>query len=222
MRKLDIVPWGRSLEEYIKMFNLTSQELNLSILDCGGGPSSFNAEMTNAGHKVISCDPIYQFTDEEIGRRIQETYPVIIKAAQDNKDKFVWRDIGSPEQLGKLRMASMQKFLEDFHQARGRYLTDELPNLSFANKQFDLALCSHLLFTYSEQLSLEFHLASILEMYRVATEVRVFPLLTNFIGEVSPYLQPVMSQLAAYGYQVEIKQVSYEFQRNGNQFLQLI
>jgi hypothetical protein len=219
----NVVPWGRSLEEYIRMFDLTSEELELSILDCGGGPSSFNAEMTCSGHKVISCDPIYQFTANEIAKRIQETYPVIIEATQANKKNFVWREIESLEQLGQIRMAAMHKFLEDFPLGarEGRYVTDELPILSFSTGQFDLALCSHLLFTYSEQLSAEFHLASILEMCRVATEVRVFPLLTNFSGEPSPFLQPVMSQLAAHGCRVELGQVPYEFQRNGNQLLRV-
>lgn len=218
-----IVPWGRSLQEYIRMFDLTSDELKLAILDCGGGPSSFNAEMTRSGYKVISCDPIYQFTASEIKGRIQETYPVVLNNARANKESFIWKDIQSPEQLGQIRMAAMNKFLEDFPLGvrEGRYVKDELPTISFSTNQFDLALCSHLLFTYSEQLSVDFHLASILEMCRVATEVRIFPLLTYFSGETSPFLQPVMSQLTAHGYRVEIKQVPYEFQRNGNQLLRV-
>jgi 2-polyprenyl-3-methyl-5-hydroxy-6-metoxy-1,4-benzoquinol methylase len=53
----DIVPWGRSFAEYVKMFSLIPDDLDLRILDCGGGPSSFNAEMTNRGKKVTSIDP---------------------------------------------------------------------------------------------------------------------------------------------------------------------
>lgn len=219
----NVVPWGRSLDEYRRMFNLTSEQLKQSILDCGGGPASFNAEMSHLGYKVISCDPVYQFTASEIAQRIQETYPVILEAAKANQEKFVWNDIQSPEHLGEVRMASMTKFLQDFPQGvrEGRYLTDELPTLSFQNHQFDLALCSHLLFTYSEQLSFEFHLRSILEMCRVAKEVRVFPLIPNFSCEPSPYIEPLISQLSEQGYTVEIKQVAYEFQRNGNQLLRI-
>ncbi|WP_225225324.1 hypothetical protein [Komarekiella delphini-convector] len=55
----NVIPWGRSMQEYIKMFDLTSDELKLNILDCAGGPASFNAEMTCQGYKVISCDPVY-------------------------------------------------------------------------------------------------------------------------------------------------------------------
>ena len=56
-----VVPWGRSLKEYDKMFQLSGEEiLSKKILDCGGGPSSFNAEMTKKGGRVVSCDPLYR------------------------------------------------------------------------------------------------------------------------------------------------------------------
>lgn len=218
-----VIPWGRSMQEYIGMFGLTPDDLKLKILDCAGGPASFNAEMTHQGYKVISCDPIYQFTSDEIYQRIQATYQTIIDGVEINHDKFVWHNIQSTAQLGQIRMAAMEKFLADFPQGlqECRYLTDQLPALSFNNAQFDLAVCSHLLFTYSDQLDLEFHLASIIEMCRVAKEVRIFPLLVNMSGERSPQLQPVMRKLQERGYQVEIKQVPYEFQKGGNQILRI-
>ncbi len=215
-----IIPWGRSMLEYIQMFNLTPDELKLNILDCAGGPASFNAEMTLQGYKVISCDPVYQFTADEISQRIQDTYQIVIQGVKANQECYVWQNIQSPEMMGEIRMEAMGKFLEDFPQGinQGRYVTDELPVLPFATNQYDLALCSHLLFTYSEQLSAEFHLASIMEMCRVAKEVRIFPLL-QLSGEPSPWLQPVINQLQQRGYAAEIKQVAYEFQKNGNQML---
>ena len=39
-----VVPWGRSFDEYCAMFDLSDRDLDLKILDCGGGPASFNAE----------------------------------------------------------------------------------------------------------------------------------------------------------------------------------
>lgn len=219
----NVVPWGRSLPEYIKMFDLTLDDFKLTILDCAGGPASFNAEMTKRGYKVFSCDPIYQFTAAEIAQRIQETYPVILKGVQETRDHLVWRDIESPEQLGEIRMAAMRLFLDDFPVGvvAERYITAELPDLPFDSGKFDLALCAHLLFTYSEQFSLEFHLESVLELCRVAKEVRIFPLLVNFSNDVSPWLEPVMKHLQSQGYTTEIKQVSYEFQKGGNQLLRV-
>jgi len=219
----NVVPWGRSLEEYSRMFHLTERDLQLTILDCASGPASFNAEMTAKGYKVVSCDPLYQFTAEEIAKRVQEAYPAVMAGVQANQNKFVWRDIQSPQQLGEIRMAAMQQFLEDFPSGlrEGRYLADELPVLPFPTGSFDLTLCSHFLFTYSDQLSADFHLNSLLEMCRVAKEVRIFPLLVNMTGELSPLLQPVISELKKRHYQVAIKRVPYEFQKGGNQLLQV-
>lgn len=219
--KLDsVVPWGRSLEEYIKMFYLTYNDLKRKILDCAGGPASFNAEMTRRGHQVISCDPIYQFSANTIAKRIEETYPTVINGAVANQDKFVWTEIESPAKLGEIRMAAMRQFLEDFSLGcrERRYVTAELPHLPFKTSQFDLALCSHFLFLYSEQFSVRFHIDAIAELCRVAKEVRIFPIL-NMSGEVSPQLEPVIKELKERGYSLQIRRVSYEFQRGGNQLL---
>lgn len=219
----NVVPWGRSMDEYVRMFDLSPDELKLKILDCGGGPASFNCEMNRQGYKVVSCDPIYQFTADEIAQRIRDTCQKMIDGVRVTYDSFVWQNIQSPEHLGEVRMAAMKKFIEDFPVGikEGRYVTDELPNLSFNSSQFDLALCSHLLFTYSDQLSIDFHLASIREMCRVAKEVRIFPLLVSFSGETSPLLAPVINKLQELKYKVEIMQVPYEFQKGGNELLRV-
>lgn len=221
LRLEQVVPWGRSLAEYIDMFDLSRADLQGKILDCAGGPASFNAELTEQGCEVISCDPIYQFSAEEIAGRIEATYPVILQGVEANQQQFVWKMYESPEDLCQVRMTAMRQFLADFPQGlkQGRYQEASLPSLPFNSGQFDLALCSHLLFTYSDQLSLEFHIAAIREMSRVAAEVRIFPLLVNMTGEESPFVQPVLQELATQGYKVQIKPVAYEFQKGGNQLL---
>ena len=103
---------------------------------------------------------------------------------------------------------------------QGRYVDADLPHLPFADRQFDLAVCSHLLFLYSEQLSLDFHFASILELCRVASEVRIFPLL-ELGSKTSRHLQPITNGLAEEGYTVTIVTVDYEFQRGGNKMMQI-
>lgn len=218
-----VVPWGRSFAEYVRMFDLSATDLQRNILDCAGGPASFNAEMTQQGYRATSCDPIYQFSIEAIEQRIEEAYPLVIKAVEANAKGFVWRDIASLTELGQIRMAAMRQFLADFSQGQkaGRYLTHALPDLPFAASQFDLALCSHFLFTYSDQLSLSFHLESIAELCRVAAEVRIFPLLVNMSGELSSFLQPTIAAFELQGYDVQIRLAPYEFQRGGNQLLQI-
>lgn len=92
------------------------------------------------------------------------------------------------------------------------------PCLPFHDREFDLCLCSHLLFTYSEQLSADFHEKAILEMCRVAGEVRIFPLL-DMSGKLSPHLHPVCECLRRHGYAWDTVRVDYEFQRGGNRML---
>jgi hypothetical protein len=117
-------------------------------------------------------------------------------------------------------MSAMREFLADYPAGRreSRYLAGELPALPFAAKQFDLVLCSHFLFLYSEQLSLEFHRAAVTELLRVAREVRIFPLVT-LAGDRSPHVEGVIASIEASGGQPTIVRVPYEFQRGGNEML---
>jgi len=219
----DIVPWGRSFDEYVKMFSLTPDDRNLKILDCGGGPSSFNAEMTKRGKKVISIDPIYNLSADNIEIRINETYDDVINQTRVNVDKFIWQNISSVEELGRIRMAAMKQFLDDYEQGKieGRYIYTELPSLPFTDKKFDIALSSHFLFLYSSNLSLDFHRKAINEMVRVAREIRIFPLV-NVNAVPSPYVEHIKKELVKKGYTVAIEKVGYEFQKGGNEILRII
>ena len=69
----EVVPWGRSFNEYCRMFHLTDEDLQRSILGCADGPASFNAEMSRQGHRVVSCDPLYHLTTDQIKQRIDAT-----------------------------------------------------------------------------------------------------------------------------------------------------
>ncbi|WAH35918.1 class I SAM-dependent methyltransferase [Alicyclobacillus dauci] len=56
------------------------------------------------------------------------------------------------------------------------YVPTVLPNLPFADKQFDLTLSAHFLFTYAERLDYDFHIRTIKELARVTREeIRIFP-----------------------------------------------
>ena len=218
-----VVPWGRSLDEYVRMFDLAQRDLESRILDCGGGPASFNVEMHRRGRTVVSCDPIYQFSADDISRRIDETYETILQKTAQTRDNFVWHEMKSPEHLGQIRMAAMKLFLNDLPLglAEGRYRVAELPALPFRDAEFDLALCSHLLFTYSDLFTVEFHVDSIRELCRVAREARIFPLLPSFGSRHSPHLAPVARGLTKGGYRCELRRVRYEFQKGGNEMLRV-
>jgi hypothetical protein len=222
MKLEEVVPWGRSLAEYQSMFNLSATDLNAKILGCGDGPASFNAEMTELGHSVVSIDPVYQFSAEQIEQRVRATYKPVISQVKENPDRYIWQNFRDADELGKARLVAMEKFLSDYESGKiaGRYLDQSLPNLEFTDDQFDLCLCSHLLFLYSEQLSLDFHVAAIHELLRIAPEVRIFPLL-KLDCEPSPYLELVIKELANKGYNAQVKSVAYEFQKGGNQMLSI-
>jgi len=217
-----VVPWGRSFDEYRRMFMLLDDDLERAILGCGDGPAAFNSHATLRGSRVVSCDPIYTFTAKEINRRIAEVYPELLQKTRDHADDFVWKAIHTPEELGAVRMHAMRAFLHDFPHGKreGRYIAAELPTLPFEDGAFGLALCSHYLFLYSSVVDEDAHTAAMREMLRVAGEVRVFPLLT-LEGVISPHLQPVMGSLVKAGHEVTILKVPYEFQRGGNQMLRV-
>lgn len=134
----------------------------------------------------------------------------------------MWTVIRSIDELRELRVAAMERFLADFETGKsdGRYVDAELPALPFDDDQFDLALCSHFLFLYSEQLSEDFHVTAIRDMTRVAREVRIFPLLA--LGAVrSSHVDGVSQRLSNSGFVVTIESVPYEFQRGGNQMMRI-
>lgn len=215
-----VVPWGRSYDEYVSMFDLTGNDLQQRILGCGDGPAAFNAELTRRGGQAVSIDPIYAFDTAGIRRRIDETYDTVLEQMRRNQADYVWDSIRSPEQLGAVRMAAMEAFLADFDTGKeaGRYVPGELPTLPFVDGRFDIALSSHFLFLYSDHLSADFHIASLDEMLRVANQARVFPLL-GLDGCVSPHLETVRTHFADCGFLVETRPVPYEFQRGGNRML---
>lgn len=219
--KLDsVVPWGRSFEEYCSIFSLSEGDLQKSILGCGDGPASFNAQLTQRGGNIVSVDPVYQFSVEQIRSRIDEVYPQIMSQMEQNAGSYIWESIKDVPELGRVRMAAMQQFLSDYDSGKeaGRYIAASLPVLPFEGQQFELALCSHYLFLYSDQVSLTKHVESLLELCRVAKEIRVYPLVA-LNGELSPHVKPAISELEELGHTTELVEVPYQFQKSATQML---
>ncbi|MEM9156040.1 MAG: SAM-dependent methyltransferase [Cyanobacteria bacterium P01_F01_bin.33] len=204
------------------MFGLTPTDLRSSIIDCGGSPASFNAELTRCKGRVVSCDPLYSLSAVDMCDQIETTYDTILNQTLQYRDRYVWDAIPTPEDLGRVRMAAMSQFLDDYEIGRqaSRYRVGQLPRLPFAAGQFDLALCSHFLFTYSDRLTRSFRVESILEMGRVAREVRIFPLV-DLSGQPSQWLKPVREDLERAGWWSELETARYKFQRGGNRCLRV-
>jgi SAM-dependent methyltransferase len=214
----NIVPWGRSYTEYVTMFGLTPYFLSKKVLGCGDGPAAFNAVGNAFGGNITSIDPIFNLSKKEIEKQINETFGEVINQTKSNLEMFNWEMFGNVEGLGKIRMKSMLQFLADFEQGlqENRYIVAELPNLPFEDNTFDLALCSHFLFLYSDHLDLDFHIKAIAEMLRIAPEVRIFPVV-DLNANLSVHLESVMQQFP----NSELVKVNYEFQKGGNQMLKI-
>lgn len=202
------------------MFNLTKSDLHKRILGVGDGPASFNAEAAKIGVHVTSIDPIYQFSSDEILKRFNEVVDNIIDQVKASPDDWIWSYHKSPEDLRWNRVRAINKFISDYEQGKQekRYQVGELPKLNFQEKEYDIALCSHFLFLYSDHHDYQFHFDAIKEMLRVSQEVRIFPLLTLMLQR-SPYLDRITQELQELGYTVSIVKVEYELQKGGNEML---
>ena len=217
-----VVPFGRSLDEYRLMFSLSEEDLAKAIIGIADGPASFNAEMHALGKRVVSVDPRYAFSGADIEQQFYAVVDDIIRQVTSTPDDWVWSYHHSADHLRDNRVQALRQFATDYEtgRAEGRYATGALPQLDFTRDQFDLALCSHFLFLYSDHFPYAFHRAAIAEMLRVAAEVRIFPLMTLTLTP-SPYVESLLWDFTAQGYVAEIHTVSYELLRGGNQMLSI-
>jgi hypothetical protein len=218
-----VVPWGRSYEEYERMFALSARDLRGRILGCADGPAAFNAVATGRGTQVVSVDPLYGSPAAGIAARIEATRGPVLEQLRLHQDDFRWDRIGSVEALWDERRTAMETFLGDYEagRQRQRYVEAALPDLPFPDDAFDLALCSHFLFLYSDHLGLEFHESALIELCRLAPDVRIFPLLAAG-GHLSPFVDPVTAFCRARGWRVSLERVPYEFQRGGHTMMRVM
>ena len=218
----DVLPWGRNRAEYVTFFDLDEIDSETRILDCAGGPASFNVEMKEAGYRVTSADPLYQFSASEIAGRVEATRTQMAAGLRAALHRFVFTWHETIERHEAIRMEALRHFLKDFETGKRekRYLAAALPDLPFDDRAFDIALSSHFLFLYSDHFDAERHVTFINEMMRVADEARIFPLL-DLDGEPSRHVEPVRNALRAEGLESEIRRVDYEFQKGGNEMLRV-
>ena len=204
---------SRAYEEYVAFFALDVEALRgRRVLDCCAGASSFVARARRDGIDAIAADPAYASSGDElaeVGRRSLRDGNAI---ADSFPGRFTWEWYGSVEQREQMRARALAEFLLDRTEHPDRYVTASLPTLPFDDAAFDLALCSHLLFTWADQLGRDWHLAALAELCRVATEVRVFPTVVQGAGEPVPFWDELIDDLCHSGIRTERRQVPYQFQ----------
>ncbi len=128
-----VVPFGRSLAEYIQMFNLTDADLQTAILGVGDGPASFNAEGTRLGYRIKSIDLLYVLNALRKSaiafmRYFYAVVDQVIAQVEQAPDDWVWTYHGSPAGLRQNRERVTQLFCEDFDQRKHQ----DCSRLSFA------------------------------------------------------------------------------------------
>ena len=201
------------------MFDLDAESLPNRILDCAAGVSSFVAEVAERGRFAMASDPALALAGERLAELGRDDLARGSAIAEQHSDRFTWDWYGSRDRRTTIRRAALARFLTDVVTHPHRYVAGALPRLPFGNHTFDLAVCSHLLFTWAEQLGRAWHREALIEMARVAGEVRVFPLVVQGRGEPVPFWDELMEDIAAAGLRTEVRSVPYEFQVGANRML---
>ena len=220
----NIVITGRTFEEYSAFFDLNLEDLkHKKVLDCPSGASSFVATVSKNGIEAKGVDVIYGFDKDSIESQG-------IKSIEKIYEDTSWMDANkmdfykSKENHRFQRESALKAFISDYN--KENYMLAKLPNLPFENDSFDVIVSSHLLFVYDDRFDYEFHKNSILEMLRIAKEVRIFPLVdfkngrANEEKNFSPFVYRLLEELS--NFKCEILKTDFEFQPRANFYLKIM
>jgi hypothetical protein len=208
---------SRSAAEYRAMFDLAPDDPTGPVLDCCAGGSSFAAETDGP---VIAVDPAYALGRAELAVRVRSALDEGDRIIEQNSDRFEWGWYGSPGRRADMRRAAAELFLADLKGRPERYVAGALPHLPLSSGSVDLVLCSHLLFTWADQLDEHWHRRALAELVRVARrQVRIFPVVVQGTGDPVAFLDVLRAELHARGHHSHLRDVPYRFQRGGDQML---
>lgn len=204
--------------DYCEMFDLQQHDLNRAILDYPAGFSSFNAEMNKMGKTVTSADPCYDLAPDDMLAHVEKQLQGLYDHF-DQHDHTLVQERTLKALLADAK-ASAKQFCDDYLMGRmdGRYESVRMPTLPYEDDEFDLVLSSHWLF--SDHPDSFYQMNALREMVRVGNECRIFPVL-DVNGEVSPGLGPLMIQLQQDNFGVEVREVPFSLQQNGNAMLRV-
>jgi len=213
---------SRAYDEYVAFFALDPEQLvGRRVLDCSAGASSFVARANRMGIEAVAVDPAYELAGDKLADVAAAGLRDGNAIAAQHPGRFTWQWYGSVQARERMRARALAEFVLDFNEHRDRYVTASLPTLPFPAGVFDVALCSHLLFTWADQLGLDWHVAALRELARVAHEVRVFPTVMQGAGEAVPFWDELIAALAAEGMHLHRQQVDYKFQVGADTMLVL-
>ncbi len=195
------------------------------ILDCPAGASSFVAEANRLSVKVVGCDPLFGASLKRLVKRGKEDIDHVVEKVKFAPHLYKWNFYKSIGALREYRTLALRRFTSDYCNGilEKRYVKAALPRLPFDDKSFDLVLSGHFLFTYGDKFDFDFHLSSILELFRVSSkEVRLYPLQQGMISRPYKQMSELLSFLKKECIKYEIITVQFEFQKGSNKMLRLI
>ena len=159
---------SRSFAEYVAFFALDPDRLPRRVVDCSAGVSGFVAAAAERGCAAVAVDPAYREPVDRLAEIARAGALGGSALVADHRDRFSFEWYGTPERQRALRAAALDACLADRRRRPDHYVAAALPRLPFADASFDLALCSHLLFTWANVFDAAWHEAAIREMARVA------------------------------------------------------
>jgi len=169
---------------------------------------------------VIGVDPLYAQPLDALVQRGSDDVHNTISRMRANASRFADIDLDA---YAHSKLRALARFASDFEQGSidGRYVTASLPNLPFADREFDVTLSAHLLFTYSDPASggllpesaftLDWHLSAADELLRVTRhELRLYPTTTRSLRPCRhPYAEAIADRFRSLGHGVRYEPSSF-------------
>lgn len=214
----------RSWEEYIRMFALKESQLSgASLVDVGAGASSFTASALERGIDAVAVDPLFALDEQSVLQHAKEELNISGAKVAALKQRMDWSHYGSYERYQRLREQSLEKFSASFTNPSQRkcYIAAGLPRLPFADGQFSLVLCSHLLFLYEQELDFSFHIESVMELLRICRpggQVRIYPLF-NLAYQPYSRMEALLTELHGTGAHITWEDTQLPFIPGSKQLL---
>ncbi|WP_256106132.1 hypothetical protein [Streptomyces sp. ODS05-4] len=220
----EVLVSSRPFDDYATQFALSAHDLSGGpVLDCPGGAGDFGATVRSRGGRVVSVDPCYLCSPDELTVRVEAELDRVGSWTASQPDRFSLDGHGVWQQMPAWR-SSAARFLADYaadrRDATGHYVRSSLPRLPFADGAFSLALSGFLLFTYPDHFDEEFHLRALTELLRVAADVRVHPL-NDSSGSPYPHLDRLLARLRSQGVAGELLPVAGRSDRRDDLTLRL-
>lgn len=137
-------------------------------------------------------------------------------------NNYNWDFFKNIDGLKRVRTRTLTECVSDMKKfGASRYVPSILPQLPFQNKQFDVTLSAHFLFTYADRLDYNFHIQTMKELFRVTREeIRIFPTVDMECKRYE-HMDTLLEWVNSQGWAAVEIQVPYEFQKTANTMLKL-